>query len=229
MRKWMCLLLMLLICIPVVYAEDAFVLLEELTDIVEFDSAYDDYPIVKESCLPKFLEAWNKLPEGVQHLILKRKTPIRLGLKSRNSGYDIISQDGNNYLGIKMGEYLAGEFIEAKFPIGYTEHSTKGKQKPTFRKIFFHEVGHFLDDINYNGTFKYSSGNAWRKLPKKECAAISEYDNMSAQNSYNDRELFAEAFKIFILDPDYLQDNAPNAYQIIEKTIAEATKISERL
>ena len=77
MKKWMYLLLMLLICIPVVYAEDAFVLPEELTDIVEFDSAYDDYPIVKESCLPKFLEAWNKLPEGVQHLILKRKTPIR--------------------------------------------------------------------------------------------------------------------------------------------------------
>ena len=224
MKKWMCLLLVLLICIPVVYAENAFVLPEELTDIVEFGSAYDDYPVIKDTFLPKFLEAWNKLPESVQHLVLKRKTPIKLGLKSKNSGYDMISQDGNSYLAIKMGEYVAGESIEANFPTGY---SSRDERKPTFKKIFFHEVGHFLDDINYNGTFKYSSGNAWRKLSKKERTAIAEYDNMSDQNSYSDRELFAEAFKIFILDPDYLQDNAQNAYQIIEKAIAEATKISE--
>ena len=116
MKKWMCLLLVLLICIPVVYAEDAFVLPEELTDIVEFDSAYDDYPIIKEAYLPKFLEAWNKLPESVQHLILKRQTPIKLGLKSKHSGCDMISRDGKSYLVKKMGEYVAGEYIEEKFP-----------------------------------------------------------------------------------------------------------------
>ena len=223
MKKWMCLLLVLLISIPVVYAEDAFVLPEELTDIVEFDSAYDDYPIIKEAYLPKFLEAWNKLPESVQHLILKRQTPIKLGLKSKHSGCDMISRDGNSYFAKKMGEYVAGEYIEAKFPTGYLANS----EKPTFEKIFFHEVGHFLDDIKYNDTFKYSSGNAWRKLSKKERTAIAEYDNMSEQNTYNNQELFAEAFKIYMLDPDYVQGNAPKAYQIIEKAIAEAAKISE--
>ncbi len=223
MKKWMCLLLMLLICIPVVYAEDAFVLPDELKDIVEFDSAYDEYPTIKEAYMPKFLEAWNKLPEGVQRLILKRKTPIKLGLKSKNSGYDTMSQDGNNYLAKKMGEYVAGEYIEAYFPTGY---SARNKRKPVFENIFFHEVGHFLDDINYNDTFKYSSSNAWCKLSKKERAAIAEYDNMSYQNNYNDREIFAEAFKIYIINADYLKENAPKAYQIIENAIAEAKKIS---
>lgn len=213
--------IMLMTCISVALAEDTFVLPEELNDIVEFDPAYDDYPTIKEGYLPKFLDAWNQLPESVQHLILKRKTPIKLGLKSKNSGYDSMSNDGNNHLAKKMGEYIAGESIEANFPTGY---SSRNKRKPTFEKIFFHEVGHFLDDINYNGTFKYSSSNAWRNLPKKEREAISGYDNMSSQNTYNNQELFAEAFKIYIVDAEYLKDNAPKAYKIIENAIAEAKK-----
>jgi hypothetical protein len=77
---------------------------------------YDDYPIIKEAYLPKFLNEWNKLPEGVQHLILKRKTPIKLGIKSKHSGADMVSRDGYWYFVKKMGEYVAGEYIEEKFP-----------------------------------------------------------------------------------------------------------------
>lgn len=224
MKKWMCLLLVLLICIPVVYAEDAFVLPEELNGIVEFNPAYDDHPEIKEGYLPKFLEVWDQLPENVRHLILKRKTLIKLGFRAKNSGADFISQDGIGYFAVKMGEYIAGESIEAKFPVGYNYGS---KERPTFKKIFFHEVGHFLDDINYNGTFKYSSCYAWRKLPKKEREAISGYDSISNQNTYNNQELFAEAFKVYVLDAEYLKENAPKAYKIIENAIAEAAKKSE--
>ena len=134
MKKWAGLLMMLLICFSAAYGEDAFVLPEELADIVEFDPAYDDYPIIKEICMPEFLQAWDRLPDGVQRLILRRKTPIRLGLKSRDSGYDTISQDGNHDLAKKFGEYAAGEYIEAKFPSGY--RPDKGN-KPVFEKIFF--------------------------------------------------------------------------------------------
>ena len=224
MKKWMCLLLVLLICIPVVYAEDTFVLPEELNGIVGFDPAYDDHPEIQEAYLQKFLEVWNQLPENVRRLILKRKTQIKLSFRAKNSGCDLISQDGIGYFAVKMGEYIAGESIEAKFPVGYNYGN---KERPTFKKIFFHEVGHFLDDINYNGTFKYSSCYAWRKLPKKEREAISGYDNLSNQNTYNNQELFAEAFKVYMLDAEYLKENAPKAYKIIENAIAEAAKISE--
>lgn len=218
-----CLIVIITIAINVSSAEtaatsnpDASDIPEGLAELIDFNNDYDE---IVETYTKKFVKFWKSMPDNFQQLLLKRKTKIVLGISTREPAQ--LPKNGvytSKQVKRTLGEYIPGNTIEAKFPIGENPNSW---WSITFDQIFYHEFGHYIDDLNHDGSFAISTSSAWRKIPKTELQLIKEYDNQSWQNSYNDQERFAEAFKIYMLDPDYLLENVPTAYHIIEKAIAQ--------
>lgn len=211
----LCLLFVLILCLTTAYAEKTpLEMPAELTELVEINHAYDE---VIEFGEQTFLKMWNKMPEQFQELLIKRKTTIQIGFSTRQTA----SENGEiSQVRRVLGQYIPGNTIEAKIPLGEKAfHSDL-----TFDDVFYHELGHYVDDIDHNGSFKFSNSKTWKKIPKSEIKMIKEYDHQSWQNSYNNQELFAEAFKIYMLEPEYLIKNAPKTYKVIENAVTETMR-----
>lgn len=72
-----------------------------------------------------------------------------------------------------------------------------------------HEMGHYVNDT----LEMFSSRKENRELYETEAANISSYAKE------NDREYFAEAFRLYVTEPQLLLQIAPSSYQMVEKAI----------
>ena len=72
-----------------------------------------------------------------------------------------------------------------------------------------HEMGHFLN----NSLGMYSSRPENRELFYQEAGKISLYARS------NDREYFAEAFRLYITEPQLLRMISPESFALVEKAV----------
>lgn len=72
-----------------------------------------------------------------------------------------------------------------------------------------HEMGHFLN----NSLGMYSSRPENRELFYREAGKISLYAKS------NDREYFAEAFRLYVTEPQLLRMISPGSYTLVEKAV----------
>lgn len=84
-------------------------------------------------------------------------------------------------------------------------------------ETLLHETGHLIADLGGNS---YPC-TALAKTPEMECLygvyapVIASYDSTSAINCYNKDEMFAESFRIFIRDPEWLSASCPELFAYI--------------
>lgn len=129
---------------------------------------------------------------------------------------------------IKMTEWDVTE--EAYAPYG--GYQGIGKIKAVFdyeRKRLFvndewpeevvHEMGHFVNDY----LKMYSSLPENRELYCTECSKISYYAEE------NEREFFAESFRLYIFEPTLLQMISPKAYVMVDMAVNEFLCVTERI
>lgn len=81
-----------------------------------------------------------------------------------------------------------------------------------------HEMGHYVNDA----LGMYSSRPENRKLFRKEAGKISLY----AQS--NDREYFAEAFRLYITEPVLLQMISPESFAMVERAASSIASVHGR-
>ena len=72
-----------------------------------------------------------------------------------------------------------------------------------------HEMGHFLN----NSLGMYSSRPENRELFYREAGKISLYAKS------NDREYFAEAFRLYVTEPQLLRMISPESYALVERAV----------
>ena len=77
-----------------------------------------------------------------------------------------------------------------------------------------HEIGH---QVHFKGSGADVLGNKYRKLGGMKY--------VTGYSRKNPRELFAESFTCYVLDPDGLQDIAPRLYTWVEETLDNALKL----
>jgi len=77
-----------------------------------------------------------------------------------------------------------------------------------------HEIGH---QVHFKGSGANVLGNKYRKLGGMKY--------VTGYSRKNPRELFAESFTCYVLDPDGLQDIAPRLYTWVEETLDNALKL----
>lgn len=73
-----------------------------------------------------------------------------------------------------------------------------------------HEMGHFIN----NYLHLYSAHTENKKIYHSEACKISSYAEV------NDREFFAEAFRLYISDPQILKLISPDTYNMVDVSIA---------
>lgn len=73
-----------------------------------------------------------------------------------------------------------------------------------------HEMGHFVNDYLH----LYSS------YPENKKVYCSEASKISSYAETNDREFFAEAFRLYITDPQILKLISPDTYNMVDASIA---------
>lgn len=123
----------------------------------------------------------------------------------------------NGFL-IKMSEWDVAE--EAYAPYGGYEGI--GKVKAVFdyeKKILYvndewpmeivHEMGHFVNDYL----------NMYSSLPENKVLFYNESDKISIYAETNDREFFAEAFRLYIMEPILLQSISPSVYIMVDVAV----------
>lgn len=121
---------------------------------------------------------------------------------------------------IKMTEWDVAE--EAYAPYG--GYHGIGKVKAVFdyeRKMLYvndewpeeivHEMGHFVNDY----LKMYSSLPENRELYRTECSKISYYAEE------NEREFFAEAFRLYVFEPIFLQVISPEVYAMVDLAVSK--------
>ena len=77
-----------------------------------------------------------------------------------------------------------------------------------------HEIGH---QVHFKGSGADVLGNKYRKLGGMKY--------VTGYSRKNPRELFAESFTCYVLDPDGLQEVAPRLYTWVEETLENALKL----
>lgn len=89
-----------------------------------------------------------------------------------------------------------------------------------------HEVAHQLDFLylggyQATGTFYNASGQQeWQEVYAAEKNAVASYSKKAAVNVYTAYEAFAEATRIYFVNPEWLQKNCPLSYAYIDKIVS---------
>ena len=87
--------------------------------------------------------------------------------------------------------------------------------------ILYHEIGHCVSDCNPNPCqqFTLAQTEEFVQLYKKYRYVIASYDSISEINTYSSIEMFAESYRITMLNPAWLQINAPELLEYIYQSI----------
>ena len=78
-----------------------------------------------------------------------------------------------------------------------------------FPNAIIHEIGHFVNDYLH----MYSS------KPENKQLFYSEASKLSSYAETNDREFFAEAFRLYIAEPQILELVSPDSYDMVNTAI----------
>lgn len=79
-------------------------------------------------------------------------------------------------------------------------------------QVTTHELGHFVYDV-------YDLQDRWAAVSSTEKDKISEFNMYSDINDYNDYELFAEAYREYVNDPETLKEASEEIFSLIDKTV----------
>lgn len=79
-------------------------------------------------------------------------------------------------------------------------------------QVTTHELGHFVYDV-------YGLQDRWAAVSSTEKDKISEFNMYSDINDYNDYELFAEAYREYVNDPETLKEASEEIFSLIDKTV----------
>ena len=87
-----------------------------------------------------------------------------------------------------------------------------------------HEYGHALYDIySYRVGYKNKFREKWQKIYEDNKKSLSEFDKVSSENVLiNEYEGFAEAFRIYIYDPEQLSKSCREVYSFVNDISSQA-------
>ncbi len=92
--------------------------------------------------------------------------------------------------------------------------------------VYMHEFGHALDYLSeyitgtYKGSKPISHSTEWQALYKKYSGVMGMCDSYSSFNvPLGEEEGFAEAFRMYYYQPEYLKEHCPIVYLFVEEQI----------
>lgn len=204
---------------------------------VQIISVLSHFVIIKNDDIYAYLPFWDIQFDTDYEKQLGHPDPYR-------SPYGILVTEGRIYgesadimmkAYLKVPEKIRGIFEEQGFQIKMTEWDVAeeayasyggyygvGKVKAVFdydRKMLYindewpeeivHEMGHFLNDYL----------NMYSSLPENKELFCTESSKISYYAEENDREYFAEAFRLYVFESQFLQKISPKTYFMIEMAI----------
>ena len=175
------------------------------------DAAYEKHYGKKETCQQKWnvletegrlyghsaellMEAWLSIPETIRFRFEKE------GFRIKMTEWDITKEAYAPYGGYQgMGKVRAVFDFERKML--YVNDEWPG--------AVVHEMGHYVNDTL--GMFSSLAEN--RKLYETEAGKISSYAKE------NDREYFAEVFRLYVTEPQLLKLISPSSYRMAQSAV----------
>lgn len=127
-----------------------------------------------------------------------------------------------------QGKYKQGEIV-----VFTKDINGKSKDPQDILNTLYHEMGHDVDYKrrgiiadpmgdsirDFDGTFRaYSDGDTYFRSEylKKEADAIRKIIPRKDSNATTQKEVFADAFRLFKTSPDELKQSAPNIYKMLD-------------
>lgn len=138
--------------------------------------------------------------------------------KVPDSILDMLKEEGYS---ISLSEQ-PGSAYDVKYIDGITDTTQNliiiKKYKGKFRKSVIHEIGHAVDDC-LDFPSKSESFNSIYE-DEKEQIIVTGVDNPSYCKQ-SSQEYFAEAFQMYIYNPEVLKSSVPKTYSFIDKMMTE--------
>lgn len=169
-------------------------------------------------------EGWKNLPEGIRNKLAEYGMRIYL---SETACSNIGVQYGGYAYGLKYKANAATLEITSITQNAYCIIGTKGDVEGTV----LHEIGHLLDfgiAIMEEGVYstsncRISDSEEWQQICASDGADIAAIDSQTAVNSYSNKELFAEAFRLVCQGSEDLKVVSPDAYNFVQRMVEKYT------
>ena len=170
-------------------------------------------------------EAWDEIGVSLMNLFETERTTIYY-----TSGVSPETRKDSD------GNYFNGRYVDASTVIYTGKYKSYGYAERPGRIYLYsdvkssdtviHEYGHALYDIyQYRVGYKNGFADTWAEIYEANKDSLSKYDTMAKNNVLvNEYEGFAEAFRIFKNDSEYLSNNNRRVYSFMFDTINEASK-----
>ena len=177
--------------------------------------ATQDIPISESSSIdkeiimpPVFVE--NGYPSSLKDIILENfnKTPLQIRKLFVEEGWSI-------HLGIRINRKLNYSSLIK----GYTDLTYKRiwiDNRDVCVGTIFHEIGHFVE---------FNSGNPensdlFHNIYVNEVNVFRSIYNTNIHNTSSEVEYFAEAFQVYLQNPELLQSYCPNTFNFIQNCVS---------
>lgn len=169
---------------------------------------------VSAADLEKIYAGYYCIPENVRNRMEADHVEVYLVDMSN----EVLTYSGSTIRGLYYGatRYISpeGAFL-SRAGDSFIDIQTGRRKDPA--ETLLHETGHLIADLGGN-SYPYT---VQAKTPEMECLygayapVVASYDATSALNCYNKDEMFAESFRIFIQDPEWLSESCPELFTYI--------------